>query len=196
MDLLQPIDMREGLGSKEVYDDRKKSSDQEEPEQGPVKSAWLEEATGTEGAPDHACVEMSSREGTSETVRGKFGITNVGDVSKCPIEDGYLTKSSDNKADYLDQEETSRRDLKCVSVRVGHLETRTTYTTVDTKLQILRKGKAFDTRNVSNVEEPDVGQDLAFPDVTSDDATEDIDLDLDVASSIHPSELQKSGEYL
>lgn len=47
MDLLQPIDMREDLGSKEVYDDGKKSSDQEEPEQGSVKSACLEEATGT-----------------------------------------------------------------------------------------------------------------------------------------------------
>jgi len=96
VDLLQPTDMREGLGSKEVYDDRKKSSDQEEPEQGSVKSAWLEETTGTESTPDHACVEMSSREGTSETVRSKFGIADVGDVSECPVEDGNLTKSSDN----------------------------------------------------------------------------------------------------
>ena len=117
MDLLQPIDMREGLGSKEVYDDRKKSSDQEEPEQGSVEGAWLEETTGTEGAPDHACVEMSSREGTSEPVWSKFGIADVGDVSECPVEDRHLTKSTNNKADYLNQEEASGRDLKYVSLR-------------------------------------------------------------------------------
>lgn len=117
MDLLQPIDMREGLGSKEIYDDRKKSPDQEEPEQWPVEGAWFEETTGTEGAPDHAGVEMSSREGTSEAVWSKFGIADVGDVSECPVEDGHLTKSSDDKADYLNQEEASGRDLKYVSLR-------------------------------------------------------------------------------
>ena len=69
------------------------------------------------------------------------------------------------------------------------LEEKCTHATVDTELQILGKGKTFDTRDVTNIEEPNVGQDFAFPDIAGDNTAEDVNLDLDVAGGVHPGKL-------
>lgn len=76
-----------------------------------------------------------------------------------------------------------------MSKKSRKVEDEFTYATVDTELQILGKGKSLDAGDVANIEEPNVGQDLAFPDIASDDSTEDVDLDLDVAGGIHPGKL-------
>ena len=64
-----------------------------------------------------------------------------------------------------------------------------TYATVDAELQILGKGKSLDAGDITNIEEPNVGQNLPFPDIASNDATKDVNLDLDIAGGIHPGKL-------
>lgn len=49
--------------------------------------------------------------------------------------------------------------------------------------------ETFDATDVAEIEEPDVGEDLSFPDVASNDAAEDVDLDLYVGCGVDPGEL-------
>jgi hypothetical protein len=45
------------------------------------------------------------------------------------------------------------------------------------KLHILRKIQPLDRGGVSQIEEPDVGEDFAFEDEARDDPAEDVDVD-------------------
>lgn len=58
------------------------------------------------------------------------------------------------------------------------------------QFHILGKVKTFDGRDVSDVKEPDVGQDLAFKDEPSYDAAENVDIDLEIRSGIDQSQLR------
>lgn len=62
---------------------------------------------------------------------------------------------------------------------------------VDTKLQVLGECKGLDSRDVTQVEEPNVCKHFALPNVSRDDPTEDINLDLHVRGRVNPGELRK-----
>lgn len=64
------------------------------------------------------------------------------------------------------------------------------YVAVNAELEILSKSKALDARNIANVEEPNIGKNFAFPDVSCHKATENVDLHLDIRSSIKPCKLK------
>lgn len=65
------------------------------------------------------------------------------------------------------------------------------YVAVYAELEVLGERKPLDARDVAKVEEPDVAQHLALPDVAGDDAAEDVDLDLHICGGIDPGKLRK-----
>lgn len=62
--------------------------------------------------------------------------------------------------------------------------------TIVSQFHILGKVKTLDGRDVSDVKEPDISQDLALKDETSHDTAENIDIDLEVRSGIDQSQLR------
>jgi hypothetical protein len=59
------------------------------------------------------------------------------------------------------------------------------YIAVKAKLQILGKPETFDTSNIAQVEEPNICQDLAFPDVPRNNSAENINFYVQVGGSAH-----------
>jgi hypothetical protein len=57
------------------------------------------------------------------------------------------------------------------------------------QFHILGKVKTLDGRDVSDVKEPDIGQDLALKDETSHNTAENIDVDFEVRSGVDQSQL-------
>lgn len=62
--------------------------------------------------------------------------------------------------------------------------------TIVSQFHILGKVETLDGRDVSDVKEPDVGQDLTLKDETGHDTAENIDIDLEVRSGIGQSQLR------
>lgn len=61
--------------------------------------------------------------------------------------------------------------------------------TIVSQFHILGKVKTLDGRDVSDVKEPDIGQDLALKHETRHDTAENVDIDLEVRSGIDQSQL-------
>lgn len=62
--------------------------------------------------------------------------------------------------------------------------------TIVSQFHILGKVKTFDGRDISDIKEPDIGQDLALKHETSHDTAENVDIDLEVRSGIDQSQLR------
>ena len=58
------------------------------------------------------------------------------------------------------------------------------------EFHILGKVKTLDGRDVSDIEEPDIGQNLALKDETGYNTAEDVDIDLEVRSGIDQGQLK------
>lgn len=58
------------------------------------------------------------------------------------------------------------------------------------EFHILGKVKTLDGCDVSDVKEPDIGQDFALKDETGHDTAEDVDIDLEVRSGIDQGQLR------
>ena len=62
------------------------------------------------------------------------------------------------------------------------------------QLHVLGKVQAFNSGNVPDIKEPNIGENLAFKDETSHNAAEDINIDLEVGSGINQSKLKPVSE--
>lgn len=64
-----------------------------------------------------------------------------------------------------------------------------TYAAVKTQFKILGKEKSLDSCNVTNVEEPNVSQDLSLESQAFDNSAEHVDADFGVGRRVDSSEL-------
>jgi hypothetical protein len=61
--------------------------------------------------------------------------------------------------------------------------------TIIRKLHILRKIQPLDRRDVSEIKEPDIGEDFALEDETRNDPAEDVDVDFEVCGCVDHGQL-------
>lgn len=64
------------------------------------------------------------------------------------------------------------------------------YMAIISKLHVLSKIQAFDGGDVSQIEKPNVCQDLAFEDKPSHNTTQDVNVDLQIGSGVYQSQLE------
>jgi hypothetical protein len=68
--------------------------------------------------------------------------------------------------------------------------------TIVGQFHVLGKVKTFDSGDVSDIKEPNISQNLALKYKTSNNAAENINIDLEVGSRIDQSKLQSISETL
>lgn len=97
MDFLQPLGLGEDSLPHQVDDHGQDGANEEEPQQRAVHRTIGKESTGSESTPNHAGVEVRTREGAREAVGGVCG-ADLWDVVESPVENGDLTQRTDDEA--------------------------------------------------------------------------------------------------
>lgn len=109
-----------------------------------------------------------------------------------PVEHGNLRECSRYNAYYLYEEELSRRNLRVARtwLAITHQTLNCIpYIAVYAQLEVLGEGEALGSRNIAQIEEPNIRQDLALPDIPGHKAAKDVDLHFDIGRGIKPCKL-------
>lgn len=133
---------------------------------------------------------MSAREWTSESI-GRFGGANIWYMVESPVQHRDLGNSTDNQAHRLHEEQVTRGNLLFLSAAL--IKNRTRYSdtciAVNPELKILRKGKTFGGGYGPKGKKPDVSKDFPFPNISSNQAAEELNANFCICGCEYPSNL-------
>ena len=144
----------------------------------------------SDGSPYRARIKVRARKWTGEAIGAGVG-TDTRNVVESPVDDADIAQCTPDHTDQLHQEDFAGRDLMHIIRGIRLVYCIRTYIAVHSQFQVLGKVKTFDDRDVSKVEEPNVGQYLSGKYKAGHDPTEDIDVDLHVGRRVDYRELHR-----